>query len=450
MDGVRVPVDLLLDPGMTASAKVAWMALRLYPELTKEHRPSPTRLATLTGLSRPTVRTGLARLAATEWYWFTAERQASPQGPQTPPPGEQTPPQERQASCQEGQAAIRREQDSLPQDRPPGRPDSPAISQDPLSSQPSSSGPSGVTRAERLVYSAHSNSQTNLHGSPSKASRRFVTIPKQLLEDHTVRPHAVVLYGVLQATPGFRQRKGRFTCKQLRELTGRAAKTMRRATNLLINRGWLKVTRRNHLHPFTFIVRNPVHEECMAELARVKKRIKRAQFRGEALMKEYLTLAVDSSEFVDDASPGFLVNPFTDEGMELDRYYLNRVAFEFNGLQHHEVTESSTVKEVERQRACDHIKAGICEDRRIRLVVVHAEDLTLKTMIDKIGTSLPLRDLRNRGPVIRYLEKTSRRYREAAFQGTPLSSGEPQALETTTSLVTETGTPIHADGPVSE
>src|SRR5690554_1823611 len=112
MERVHVPVDLLLDPTITASAKVVWMALRLYPELTDgrhpsnrssggasgcssgcslgrppelrpEHppgrstsgssdrpserppgrptarslgRPSPTRLAALTGLSRPTVR----------------------------------------------------------------------------------------------------------------------------------------------------------------------------------------------------------------------------------------------------------------------------------------------------------------------------------------------------------------------------------------------------------
>lgn len=34
MNEVRVPVDLLLDPTLTASAKVVWMALRLYPELT--------------------------------------------------------------------------------------------------------------------------------------------------------------------------------------------------------------------------------------------------------------------------------------------------------------------------------------------------------------------------------------------------------------------------------
>ena len=79
MERARVPVDLLLDSSITASAKVVWIALRLYPELTRHGRPSPTQLATLTCLSRPTVRQGLARLAAAGWY------QLSPAGPVLPP-----------------------------------------------------------------------------------------------------------------------------------------------------------------------------------------------------------------------------------------------------------------------------------------------------------------------------------------------------------------------------
>ena len=55
MDKVRVPVDLLLDSALTASTKVLWMALRLYPEIAKEVAHH-SRLAALTGLSRPTIR----------------------------------------------------------------------------------------------------------------------------------------------------------------------------------------------------------------------------------------------------------------------------------------------------------------------------------------------------------------------------------------------------------
>lgn len=81
MDKACVPVDLLLDPTLTASAKAVWMTLRLHPELTEarrsprgtSHRPSPTRLAELTGLSCPTACKPLIGLAAAGWYRVSLE-----------------------------------------------------------------------------------------------------------------------------------------------------------------------------------------------------------------------------------------------------------------------------------------------------------------------------------------------------------------------------------------
>jgi hypothetical protein len=366
MDKVRVPVDLLLDRTITASAKVVWMALRLYPELTKRSRPSdrssgrpsPTRLAALTGLSRPTVRKGLARLAAAGWY------RLSPASPVLP--------------------------------------------------------------AAQLK------------------TRRFVTIPRELLEDRAIKPQAVVMYGVLQTTPGFSHPTGKYTCRQLRELTGRALKTIRRATNMLAARGWLELTRKNHLCPFIFTVRNPVHEACKEELARVMRLIDRARHLGEELMRQYLTLLADSAEFQDDASPGFLVNPFTDERMQLDRYYPGRVAFEFNGPQHYGPTEFATPQDVAKQRARDRIKAGICEDRGIPLVVVHPEDLTLQTMIQKVGAYLPLRDLRDRRPIIQYLEGLSRRYRWVARREQALAAKQAASASSSHQELTTTQATNHA------
>ena len=127
MEKVKVPVALLLDSTLTASAKVIWMVLKLHPELTKQGRPSPTRLAVLTGLSRPTVRKGLATLAAAGWYRLS-------------PPGI-----------------------SVPTTEP--------------------------------------------------KPRRIVEIPIELLEDHSVRPQAVVMYGVLQATPEYKPPTGKYTRK---------------------------------------------------------------------------------------------------------------------------------------------------------------------------------------------------------------------------------------------
>lgn len=53
-----MPVSRLLDPGMTASTKVIWVALRLHPVA------SPVELAVHTGLSRHTVHSGLGQIKA--------------------------------------------------------------------------------------------------------------------------------------------------------------------------------------------------------------------------------------------------------------------------------------------------------------------------------------------------------------------------------------------------
>lgn len=47
----------------------------------------------------------------------------------------------------------------------------------------------------------------------------------------------------------------------------------------------------------------------------------RRGYRGQALMREFLSDLVASTDFLDDARPGFLINPFTGERMEYDRYY---------------------------------------------------------------------------------------------------------------------------------
>lgn len=60
---VRVPVALLQDPGLSASAKVLWITLRSYDAAVR-----PTSLAASTGLSLVTIRKGLRQLEAVGWY----------------------------------------------------------------------------------------------------------------------------------------------------------------------------------------------------------------------------------------------------------------------------------------------------------------------------------------------------------------------------------------------
>lgn len=149
----------------------------------------------------------------------------------------------------------------------------------------------------------------------------------------------------------------------------------------------------------------------------MRRRLDEASFVGEALMREYLSLIGDSDEYDDNATPGFLVNPFTGEEMQFDRYYQPRVAFEFNGPQHYGPTARySKEADIRKQQGRDYIKIGISATRGIRLVVVHPEDLTLEVMRQKVDGLLPLRNLDGHEPLIAYLESVSRAYRRKARQ----------------------------------
>lgn len=246
------------------------------------------------------------------------------------------------------------------------------------------------------------------HRSPS------VLIPIDLLTDRALRPRARMLYGILQRTPGFRHPKGKATYTTLADLAHTDNRTIRKSIRELAQAGWIEAYqahRRDFVH---FTLLNPILIHARAELARVKRRIDKAPYLGEAIMRELLTLLVDSDEFEDDAAPGFLVNPLSDERLQLDRYYPPSVAFEFNGPQHYEETERFPEKDVAAQKVRDLIKTGICAVKGITLVVVHPEDLSLVAMREKVGDLLPLRDLERHGMIIHYLESLGRAYRNAA------------------------------------
>lgn len=132
-------------------------------------------------------------------------------------------------------------------------------------------------------------------------------------------------------------------------------------------------------------------------------------------MQEYLSLLIDSDQFTENARPGSLVNPLSRERLELDRFYPPGVAFEYNGAQHYRATERFTQAEAEAQRLRDLIKAGLCLYQGVRLVIIHAQDLTLQRMLARLsGGPLPLRDLAGQEPLIDLLEEASLRYRASA------------------------------------
>ncbi len=247
---------------------------------------------------------------------------------------------------------------------------------------------------------------------PHVGDRTCVRLPVDLVDvSRSVSPQAVLCYGLLQATPKYRGSTGQFKWAELRKITGLHLKTVKRAVRSLIRAGWVATTQRNRLTPIRFRLQH-------ADQARkedVQRRLERSEYRGEAIMRECLSLFVDSQEFVDNARPGFLVNPSTGERLEFDRFYpLHRVAFEFNGQQHYAPTKRFSKRQVNAQRKRDAAKRRICIEQGITLIVVRADELSLATLLQKVGSWLPLRNLRGYERTVRYLERVIQNYRQAA------------------------------------
>jgi len=247
---------------------------------------------------------------------------------------------------------------------------------------------------------------------PHGISERSVRLPFDLVNAaRALRPQLLVCYGLLQTLHEFRDERGRFKWMQLHQETGLHLRTLKRALGELAQAGWVSMRQQNRLAPVEFVLHHP--DEAWRRAA--ASRLQRSQFAGQALMQEYLTLIVDSKEYVEDGATGFLVNPRTQQLLQFDRYYpLHRVAFEFNGRQHYQPTELYSKEQVALQRERDRTKRSICKSLGITLVIVHAEDLSLKEMLKKVPDVLPRRDLRGFPRTIQFLEETARRYRQAA------------------------------------
>jgi hypothetical protein len=237
-----------------------------------------------------------------------------------------------------------------------------------------------------------------------------VQIPGELLAEPAVGAPAKVLYGLLQVTPKFRGHSGESTYTSLCTDAHLSRNTLKRAMAELAGAGWLRTTQKHQFRPIHFTLGTPQLRRALAEAALAKRRLKRAQYGGEAIMQEYLTLLIDSKEFTDNARPGWLVNPQTGERLELDRFYPPGFAVEFNGAQHYRETGRFTQEEAEEQHFRDVVKAGVCLYEGIHLVIIHPEDLSLQGIARKIGRAMPLRNLAGHEPLIELLEEASLKY----------------------------------------
>lgn len=242
-------------------------------------------------------------------------------------------------------------------------------------------------------------------------------VPAALLLDRRLSAGARLLFAVIAYLAGASGQCD-VTYEKLQELTGvRSHVTICGYVRTLVQAGWLE-TRPLPGHRLRYLLRDPHLSERERLVAGVKQRLERAAFKGEALMREWLTALVDCDDHVDGVRPGFLQNPLSDQPMEYDRLYLSRVAFEFNGPQHYRPTEKfPDARQAREQQARDAMKRGISLDHGVHLVIVRAEDLSFEGMRAKIGDLLPLRDVDRDDPVVRYLESVSRAYRIRARGG---------------------------------
>jgi hypothetical protein len=315
------PVSLLQAEGISAPAKVVWMAAALV-----EEELSAAALARASGMTLPTVRRAPAMLAETEW----------------------------------------------------------AVGED----------------------------RRGSIGGPT------VEMPPALVASREVGAAGKVLYGLLQLAPRWGQRRYIAAVKDLCALAGASYNTVTLAVKELVRCGWLRVVREHPGRPALYVLLDPDLHRQRFLMVLAKRRVSRAKHKGEALMREWLSVLVASELFADEAAPEWLVNPQTGEQLRFDRYYHAGVAWEYNGAQHYRATDWFPGDEEARvRRLRDYVKAGICFYRGVPLVVVHSADLTLEGMRRKIGCLLPLRDLGGweRGGyrlVLGYLEWRSQDYRE--------------------------------------
>jgi hypothetical protein len=213
-------------------------------------RARPTELAARSALTLATIRSGLAQLEARGWYSAAAGAIERPCGPELRPGA--------------GTAAR-------------GRPE-------------------GATWGGG-------------ESRPPHAAR--CSIPAGLLADTRVRPRAKLFFGIIQVAPGFCRNSGEFSYTDLSSVARASIPTVRQIVRELVKTRWLDVTHENHLAPLQIKLALPDFDPAADEVARAASRLEEWEYSGEAFMKEFLSLLIDSDEFEDNARPGFLVNPLT-------------------------------------------------------------------------------------------------------------------------------------------
>lgn len=185
--------------------------------------------------------------------------------------------------------------------------------------------------------------------------------------------------------------------------------TITRACKNLVSKGWLIFSKQGRTK--VPIPTAPARVQALVS-QRLESRYNLANYKGEFLCKQYLTLLVSQRDYVDNARPDFLVFPMSGEPLEIDRYYPEeKVGVEFNGLQHYQPTEKyPEEEEFKHRRTRDVFKMGACFEQGVELVVITARDLSLERMRARIPSRLGKNEVDPNDGIVRCLERLSKQY----------------------------------------
>lgn len=240
-----------------------------------------------------------------------------------------------------------------------------------------------------------------------------VKIPEALIADRTLPPLARVVYCVLVGLSQLNRHDILSSFAAIAAVLKLQRRTVRQAMLALERAGWLGIKQKSKYAPIRFSFPNPQVASRKAEVRRAKQFLQTHAHQGEALARLWCDALVDSAHYKDNFYPKFLINPDTNELLQADRYYLKHNAIiEFQGPQHDGATELFSEEEAREQMERDRIKRQICARHKIPLIELRPEDLTYARLRELLGRFLPLRDRSPKEPIIRFLEKRSRRYRK--------------------------------------
>lgn len=232
--------------------------------------------------------------------------------------------------------------------------------------------------------------------------RYRVALPPELLRLEHIGPTAKFLYLVAEAIQPR-------SVVELARVVGVDPRHTARLCAEMARSGWMKLVRSGRETMPVPVIPDAVQEQLARRLAEL---VGMSQHKGEYLMKCWLDLLVASDNYVDNARPGFLSNPISGESLEFDRYYLDGVAFEFNGPQHYGPTASFPDEQAFRDlRVRDLLKKGLSREKGIELVVITAGDLSLDGMVARLPALLPRSAVDRDGPYVKALERLCQEYR---------------------------------------